>query len=435
MGFQRRLSRLQIDMTFRRTELPDRWSRLAPEMPSATPPTTGRIVGEEGLRVVHVVLSLDPGGLERVVIDLVRAGRSFGQLASVVCIERLGLLCSELEAARVPAFCVEKRPGLRPGVIGRLKMLFNILQPDVVHTHQVGALLYAGPAARRSGAPVIVHTEHGKHYASRRRTRWLGRLAGRHARRLFGVSRDIADELRTCRIAAQEKIAVAPNGIDIARFRDCTAGADTRREFGVSPSAPLVGAVGRLAEIKRHDLLIRAFACVRRRIPEARLLLVGDGPERTSLERLAAQLLPADCVRFAGRQAAPERFLKAMDVMALTSRSEGMPLAVLEAWAAGTPVVATRVGGIPELVADGETGLLVEFGNVDQLAGAIERLLADRPLAARISGAAARQADERHSLEQMAANYQRHYDELLSSFNSGVKPHRLADRLQQVRSR
>lgn len=432
MNLRRRLSRLQIEMTFLRTKLTDLQSRPAPEKSSATPPTTGRIIGEEGLRVVHVVLSLDPGGLERVVIDLVREGRSFGQLASVVCIERLGLLFSELEQARVPAFCVEKRPGLRPCVIGRLKMLFNILQPDVVHTHQVGALLYAGPAARRAGVPVIVHTEHGKHYASRRRARWLGRLAGLYAQRFFGVSRDIANELRTCRITAKEKIAVAPNGIDIARFRDCTAGADTRREFGVPPSAPLVGAVGRLAEIKRHDLLIRAFACVRRRLPEARLLLVGDGPERTPLEQLAAQLLPADCVRFAGRQAAPERFLKAMDVMALTSRSEGMPLAVLEAWAAGTPVVATRVGGISELVADGATGLLVESGNVDHLAGAIERLLADRPLAARISAAAARQAYERYSLEQMAANYQRHYDELLSSFNRDGGPQRFVNRLQQV---
>ncbi|HVW38501.1 MAG TPA: glycosyltransferase, partial [Pirellulales bacterium] len=312
---------------------------------------------------MHVVLSLDPGGLERVVIDLVREGRQFGQLASVVCLERLGMLVSELEAARVPAFCVEKRPGLRPGVVSRLRTLFNILQPEVVHTHQIGALLYAGPAARRAGVPVVVHTEHGKHYALRRRTRWLGRLAGRFAQRLFGVSRDIAEELRTCRIAPQEKIAVAPNGIDIARFRDCTAGAEARQEFGIPPSAPLVGAVGRLAEIKRHDLLIRAFARVRLRLPAARLLLVGDGPERRPLEQLAAKLLPADCVRFAGRQAAPERFLQAMDVMALTSRSEGMPLAVLEAWAAGTPVVATRVGGLPELIADGETGLLVESNN------------------------------------------------------------------------
>lgn len=389
-----------------------------------------RFADEEGLRVVHVVLSLDPGGLERVVIDLVREGRRFGQLASVVCLERLGVLVSELEAARVPAFCVEKRPGLRLGAVGRLRTLFNILQPDVIHTHQIGALFYAGPAARTAGAPVVVHTEHGKHYASRRRTRWLGRLAGLYAQRLFGVSRDIAEELRACRIAAQERIAVAPNGIDLARFRDCAAGAATRREFGIPPSAPLVGAVGRLAEIKRHDLLIHAFVRVRLRIPDARLLLVGDGPGRSSLEKLAARVLPADCIRFAGRQAAPERFLKAMDVMALTSRSEGMPLAVLEAWAAGTPVVATRVGGIPELVADGKTGLLVDFGDVDQLAASIERLLADRPIAAQIAAAASRAA-EQYSLEQMAANYQRHYDDLLSS-PGDAKLHGALDRLRQT---
>jgi len=422
-------------MTLHRFRIPDLPSCDAPEAWSPMRAADRRFAIDEGLRVVHVVLSLDPGGLERVVIDLVREGRQFGQLASVVCMERLGVLVSELEAARVPAFCVEKRPGLRPGVVGRLRALFNILQPDVVHTHQIGALLYTGPAAQRAGVPVVVHTEHGKHYALRRRTRWLGRLAGRYAQRLFGVSRDIADELRTCRIAATEKIAVAPNGIDIARFRDCTAGAEIRQEFGIPPSAPLVGAVGRLAEIKRHDLLIRAFARVLRRLPDARLLLVGDGPERCPLEQLAAKLLPADCVRFAGRQASPERFLKSMDVMALTSRSEGMPLAVLEAWAAGTPVVATRVGGIPELIADGETGLLVDFGNVDRLAASIERLLLDRMLAARIAAAAAKQADERYSLEQMTANYQRHYDDLLASCAGNPRLHDPSDLLPQARSR
>ena len=368
-----------------------------------------------GQRVVHVVLSLDPGGLERLVIDLVREGRMLGQLASVACLERPGLLAPELEALRVPVFCVEKRPGLRPEVIGRLRKLFEILRPDVVHTHQIGALCYAGPAARRAGVPVVVHTEHGKNYASRRRTRWLGRLAGRYAQRFFCVSRDIAEELRACRVVPSAKIDVAPNGIDVARFQTASAGADARRELGIPADAPLVGTVGRLTEIKRHDVLIRAFARLKSRLPGAHLLLVGDGPRREALERLAAELLPADCFHFAGYQAAPERFLQAMNVMALTSRSEGMPLAVLEAWAAGVPVVASRVGGVPELIDDERTGLLVEFGEIEELAESLERLLTDRTLAARIRGAAGARVAERYSLAQLAANYQQQYDELLGA--------------------
>lgn len=369
----------------------------------------------EGLRVVHVVLSLDLGGLERLVIDLVREGRTFGQLASVVCLERPGLLAAELEAMRVPAFCVEKRPGLRPEIFRRLRKLFRVLQPDVVHTHQIGALCYAGPSARRVGVPVVVHTEHGKNYASRRRTRWLGRLAGRYAQRFFCVSRDIAEELRACRIVPKTKIAMAPNGIDIARFRDPAARTDVRLELGIPQSAPVIGALGRLTEIKRHDLLIRAFARLKLRSPGARLLLVGDGPRRSELEQLAAELLPPDCVRFLGYQSAPGRFLQAMDVLAMSSRSEGMPLAVLEAWAAGVPVAASRVGGVPELIADELTGLLTEFGDVEGLANALERLLSDRTLAQRIRDAAGKRVELHYSLSQMAANYQREYEELLSA--------------------
>ena len=369
----------------------------------------------EGLRVVHVVLSLDLGGLERLVIDLVREGRTFGQLASVVCLERPGLLAAELEAMRVPVFCVEKRPGLRPEIFRRLRKLFRVLQPDVVHTHQIGALCYAGPSARRFGVPVVVHTEHGKNYASRRRTRWLGRLAGRYAQRFFCVSRDIAEELRACRIVPKTKIAVAPNGIDIAQFRDPAARTDVRRELGIPQSAPVIGALGRLTEIKRHDLLIRAFARLKLRSPDARLLLVGDGPRRSELEQLAAELLPPDCVHFLGYQSAPGRCLQAMDVLAMSSRSEGMPLAVLEAWAAGVPVAASRVGGVPELIADELTGLLTEFGDVEGLANALERLLSDRTLAQRIRDAAGKRVELHYSLSQMAANYQREYEELLSA--------------------
>lgn len=367
----------------------------------------------EGLRVMHVVLSLDLGGLERLVIDLVREGRTFGQLASVVCLERPGLLAAELEALRVPAFCVEKPPGLRPEIFRRLRKLFRLLQPDVVHTHQIGALCYAGRAARKAGVPVVVHTEHGKNYASRRRTRWLGRLAGRYAQRFFCVSRDIAEELRACRIVPKTKIAVAPNGIDIGRFRNPAAGIETRRELGIPPSAPVIGAIGRLTEIKRHDLLIRAFARLKLRSTDARLMLVGDGPERSELGQLAAELAPPGCVHFVGYQSTPERFLQAMDVLAMSSRSEGMPLAVLEAWAAGVPVVASRVGGIPELIADERTGLLTEFGDIEGLADALERLLSDRALAERIRSAAGNRVETQYSLGQMAANYQREYEELL----------------------
>lgn len=252
-------------------------------------------------KVVHVVLSLDVGGLERLVVDLVREGLRLGQKAVVICIERHGKLAPQVEAMGVEVHCLYKQPGIRPGLVGQLVKLFRKIQPDVVHTHQVGALSYAGAAARRwmkaegrrrkaegeasgvrhqasraekkaasaegaildspgsspgeasaegaildspgsgpgeendglgrpssvpeaRGWPVVIHTEHGKHYAQRRRTRWLGKWAGRYADKFCCVSKDVADEVRRLRVVPESKIIVVGNGIDIATFARSSAG-------------------------------------------------------------------------------------------------------------------------------------------------------------------------------------------------------------------
>src|SRR5262249_6549454 len=135
------------------------------------------------------------------------------------------------------------------------------------------------------------------------------------------------------------------------------------------------GTVGRLNEVKCQDLLLRAFAQVVVASPQTRLLLVGDGPMRGDLERLADQLGVAESVHFAGYQAQPERFLAIMDVFALTSRMEGLPLAILEAWAAGLPVVASAVGGVPDLIEHSRTGLLFQSGNESELVAHLNDLV------------------------------------------------------------
>jgi glycosyltransferase involved in cell wall biosynthesis len=185
-----------------------------------------------------------------------------------------------------------------------------------------------------------------------------------------------------------------------------------RRSLGIPPDVPSLGTIGRLCEVKRQDLLIRAFRRVRARVGDAHLLIVGDGPWMGRLRELAAELDLADRVHFAGYQPRPERFLRSMDAFALSSASEGMPLVVLEAWAAGVPVVATRVGGLPELVDDGRTGLLVDFGDEDALASALGDLLVEPGLARRLREAG-RDHVETFSLGRMADAYQEHYVELL----------------------
>lgn len=374
------------------------------------------------LHVTHAVLSLDTGGLERIVIDLIRQAASRGQTVSVLCLERPGTLAAQAVALGARLICVGKPPGFHPTVRPAITEALRALRPDVLHTHQVGALFYAGPPARALGVPVTLHTEHINNirkadagYFRRQRMSWLWWWAARAAARFVCVSADIAAEMAARRIVPKHKLAVTLNGINTEPFEAPLDRAEMRGSLGIPADAPVIGTVGRLNEVKRQDLLLRAFATVRASVPDARLLLVGDGPMRGELEALAAQLGVAACVHFAGYQSRPEQYLRVMDVFALTSRLEGLPLAILEAWAAGLPVVASAVGGVPDLLTDGRDGLLFPSGDEAALTGSLFRLLGD-PEAAQALGAAGREVVlARYDLRRMAADYDRHYRELLAA--------------------
>jgi glycosyltransferase involved in cell wall biosynthesis len=372
------------------------------------------------LRVTHVVLALDPGGLERVVVSLARVSQDFGQVVSVVCLERPGALAAQIEVLGCPLASVDKPSGLHWDTTDRVQAVLQKFRPDVVHTHHMTALLYAGRAARRDRIPVV-HTEHNNiashrsnSWSRRLRTALLWRYAGRHADRFCAVSRDVVAAAGKYGTIARWKLAHVPNGIDTALFAAVESHRSAvRAALGVAPDAPVIGTVGRLAEVKQHAVLIRAFARIIREFPSARLLLVGDGPLRAELEGLAASLSLDGTVLFTGYTPNPEGYLAAMDVFALVSRAEAMPLVIPEAWSAGRPVVATRVGGIPELIEDGKTGLLVESGDVDGLARRLRRLLAD-PMQARQLGRAGRElARAKYDVTVMAGTYHRIYRELL----------------------
>ena len=373
------------------------------------------------LHVVHIVLSLDCGGLERIVLDLARTGPSLGQRVSVICLERHGDLAAEVEATGAPVICLHKPPGRRPEMVEQIREALRQLRPDVVHTHQIGALLYAGPAARQLRVPLVVHTEHINQIAKHRmlkkrmRTRLLWWIAGRHAARFFCVSEDIADEVKAYGSVSSRKVKVVANGIDVERFRFGGGFQQVRESLGIGDEVPVIGTVGRLNEVKCQDLLIRAFARIRERFEDARLLIVGDGPRRAELEGLVEGLGLVDVVSFAGYQARPERFLQAMNFFALTSRAEGMPLAILEAWAAGVPVISTRVGGIPRVVEHGLTGLLIDSGDEGELTEALLMLLANPRSARALADAGRRRVEADFSTGRMANDYHRHYLELMEA--------------------
>lgn len=379
------------------------------------------------LHITHGVLSLDVGGLERLVIGLVQTARQRGHRVSVVCVERPGHLAAEAEAAGAAVVSLDKPYGRHPEYIDRAASVLADLRPDVIHTHQIGATCLLGRAARRLAPPCIpvLHTEHGNLFAGRPgwwrtfKARLLVRSAARMVDRFCCVSAEIASAVAWWRTVPRAKVELVPNGVPTDRGDDLPPPEMVRRSLGIPADAMVVGTVGRLVEVKRQDLLIRAVGRLRVRLPGVRLLLVGDGPERPRLEALAAGLGLSDRVHFAGYQPCPEQFLRAMDVFCLSSRSEGFPVSLLEAWAAERPVVCTAVGGIPNILTDCITGRLVPSGDEAALTDALADVLDDPAVAAGLGRAGRAEVATRYSLDRMGETYERRYRELIATPGGG----------------
>lgn len=368
------------------------------------------------IHIVHVVLSLDVGGLERNIVNQVRERHALGQRVSVVCLERPGVLASQVEELGGRVVCLDKKPGIQLSLILKMRSVLRELRPDIVHTHQIPTLIYTGLASRWLGAVRIVHTEHGlPAFANRTRTRWISRLSGIHCALFFCLTEEIAREVRKYWIVAERKICTIRNGIETANYGECGDPHRIRRLLGISTDATVIGTVGRLVEIKQYDLLIRSFVQVAQSCLDAHLVFVGEGPEKSSLRQLAEGLGVGQRVHFVGYQTNVNEYLHAMNCFALTSRSEGTPQAVLEASIARLPVVASRVGGLPEIIDDGKTGLLVPPGDEEALTRAIMEVVQNKELACRLGEAASLRVHSKYGISRMAKEYHNYYLKLLAN--------------------
>ena len=360
----------------------------------------------ETLRIAHVLPSFGVGGQERVALDLARTQLAEGHDVRVISLAPPpdGPIAAELRAAGVMSETVPKRgPRLDPTLPLRLALRLRRAHVDVVHTHNPLALIYGALAGKLAGAGVV-HTKHGENLDSARQI-VLRRAAARLVDAFVAVSETTAEHARATRDVDPRKLRVIPNGIDLGRFApDGRARAEVRRELGVPEGAWVVGTVGRLVDLKNQALLLRALA------PTGQHVVVGgDGPERASLERTIRELGVGDRMHLAGQRADVPRLLAAFDVFALPSTSEGLPLVLPEAMAMALPVVATRVGGVPQVVDDGVTGFLVASRDEAALREHLVALAAD-PARARAFGARARElALERYSLDRMWAGYRAIY--------------------------
>jgi len=371
---------------------------------------------EPKLNVMFVVPCFGFGGLERVVLDLVR-GVDRSRFNPTLC-SLLNPHPEMIEVMRtldVATYVLHKGRGVNYFLPFRLASLFARERVHLVNAHDIGATLYAVAAARLALVQHVVHTDHSQ-ILTKHRFAPVYRGVLRH-----GISHAVAvsEHLRRYLIDTFDLpaalVTTVPNGIDVARFTAPLDRSVLRRELGIREGDLVIGSVGRLMEQKGMAYLLKAFARLARRGGDMKLVIVGDGELRHDLERLAQDLQVADRVVFTGIRRDIPDFMRLFDVFALPSLWEGQPLTVVEAMAAGKPIVATDVGGNVEILNHGEFGVLVPSGDANALAEAIGALLSDAARARELGRKAASHA----ARELTSASMVRKYEDVFAATAAG----------------
>jgi len=357
------------------------------------------------LTIAHVLTSLSVGGGERVALLLAERQVELGHRVLVASLEADGDggLLPEFEqvgaeVTRIP----KKEHGVDPKLWLELWAWAWGERADVMHTHNALPQIYGAPAGRAAGARVV-HTEHGRHDGSPMHRR-LRRITSAPVHRMFAVSEATADHVRRLGLVDDQRLGVILNGTDVRRFaRDERRRAEVRAFWGVPEGAFVIGTVGRMASVKNHALLLRAVAPLLG--PSCQLVIAGDGDERRATEALVAELGVGDAVHLLGTVRDVPAVMSGLDLFALSSDSEGLPMVLVEAMSASLPVVATEVGGVPKVVRRGETGLLVPAGDADALGAALTELRDDPARRERFAARACVVAEAEYSSRRMTDEY------------------------------
>jgi glycosyltransferase involved in cell wall biosynthesis len=374
-------------------------------------------MGGPAIHVSNLAAGLETRGYHTTLVagSLARGEDSMAFLAdrlgvSVVTVEELQREVSVLHDARS---------------VLRIAELIRSERPHILHTHTAKAGAIARAAALLAGGarpPVVLHTFHGhvlKGYFDPGRTaffRHVERTLARASDVLVAVSPEVRDELVELGVAPRDKFVVIRLGIPLQeRLGDSTADTDYRQLYGIPPGAFVVGWVGRMTGVKDTGAVLEIVRATRERGVEAVLCMVGDGPDRERLERLAHELGIARSCYFVGYQPDVAGYYRLFDAFVLPSVNEGTPVSAIESLASGTAVVANRVGGVPDVVRDGLDGFLVEPGDIEGAAARLAELAADPALRTRLGESGRARVVERYSVARLVDDVDRLYRSLLAA--------------------
>ncbi|WP_404362260.1 glycosyltransferase family 4 protein [Marinobacter sp.] len=363
-------------------------------------------------RILHVTFNMGFGGTEQVIRQLVSHLDPARFECEIACIDgETGAIGQAMQEKQNIVIHARKRAeGLDWATIGWLRKLIKAGKFDVVHCHQYSPYSYGWFAHWGTGAR-LVFTEHGRFHPDqhRKKARFINPIIALTTSHLVAISSATRDALVEYEYMPRNRIEVIYNGI-AGLEADSERQVALRSKLGIRPDEQVLGTVARLDKVKNQKLMIHAIRTLMDSGQKVRLLLVGDGPERDALQALATGLELEAAVIFTGFQSQPADYLSLMDVFLLPSFTEGTSMTLLEAMSLGIPTVATRVGGTPEIVTDGETGILTESDNLDEFTGALKLLLEQPATREQMANKAKDRFSERFSVAQMVEQYQKLYE-------------------------
>jgi glycosyltransferase involved in cell wall biosynthesis len=367
--------------------------------------------------ICQVLHGLGVGGAE------VLAARLARRLADAyrfvfVCLDELGVLGERLRDEGFPTSVIDRGPGFDWRCSRRLAEVLRNERVELVHAHQYAPFFYSALARLASRHPPILFTEHGRQHPDVPRPKRV--LANSLLLRKYDHAVGVGDAVRRALIdnerLSPDRVSVIYNGIDLGPYRGASSPEERvaiRRELGIRPQVLTVVQVARLDALKDHETAIRALARLVQTRTEVKLVLVGEGPEEAAIRRLVREHALEPFVLMLGLRGDVPRLLRAADLMLLSSVTEGIPLTLIEGMAAGLPAVATRVGGVGEVVEDGQTGLLSPAGDHAALAAAIARLAGDPDLRLSMGSRARNRAEAVFDEDRMLAEYRAAYERML----------------------
>ncbi len=376
--------------------------------------------------VAHVIYRLDVGGLENGLVNLINRIPAERFRHAIICLTGYSEFRRRIRRSDVPVFALDKPAGNSPITLLKLWRLLRQLRPDIVHTRNLAALEGTLPAAL-AGVPVRIHGEHGRDVGdldgSSPKAQWLRRLFKPFVHQHIALSKDLERYLLEKIGVPRAKVAQLYNGVDTELFHPAHGGreplpvhASTPADFA-SPDAFVIGTVGRMQTVKDQVTLARAFVLLLEIAPQARqrlrLVMVGEGPLRKQVADVLDQAGAGRLAWLAGERDDVPRIMRGLDLFVLPSLAEGISNTILEAMASALPVVATAVGGNPELVDEGRTGTLVPPDDPQAMAQAMLRYYTDAAECRRQGREARRIAEQRFSMTAMVSGYLAIYDRML----------------------